>query len=118
MQAGDTFLLGGGHLWIVLSDPSAHAGCFVFANLTSDYLRAGTHCELNSGDHPWVKKKCYVNFGDAYEVTPVEEARMAAFITSGAITRHVPLGPAILQKIVAAAKTSKALPKILKKYFP
>jgi hypothetical protein len=118
MQAGDTFLLGGGHLWMVLTDPPLHAGFFVFANLTSDSLRAGTHCELNFGDHPWVKKKCYVNFGDAYEVTPANEVIMTSFIESGAITRHVPLAQTVLSRIIAAAKTSTALPKNLKKYFP
>lgn len=117
MQAGDTFIIANAHLWMVLSDPSSHGGCFVFANLTTDSRRAGTDCELNCGDHPWVTRKCYVNFGDAYEVTPEHEARMAVFIASNGIVRHLPLEPAILQRIVAAAKVSKALAKNLQKYF-
>jgi len=117
MQLGDTFILASGHLWMVLSDPSAHAGSFVFANLTSDARRAGTDCELNCGDHPWVTKKCYVNFGDAKEVTPLHEAAMVPFIATKIITKHFPLEPAVLHRIVAAAKVSKALAQNLKKYF-
>jgi hypothetical protein len=118
MQCGDTFVLGdGGHLWIVISDPVKHAGNFVIANLTTDVNRAGKDCELNKGDHQWIKHKSFVNFSDAREVNLKEEACMIALIAAGHIRQHFPMNPAILQKIITAAKTSKALKTGLKKYF-
>lgn len=118
MQYGDTFVMGvGGHLWIVISDPAKHNGSFVIANLTTDEYRAGKDCELNKSDHSWIKCKCFVNFGDAREVTPTEEAKMASLIAAGHITPNLPMNLPILQKIAIAAKTSKALNTGLKKYF-
>jgi hypothetical protein len=118
MKLGDTFIIGeGGHLWIVISDPAKHSSKFVIANLTTDANRAGTDCELNRGDHQWIKEKCYVNFADAREVTPVEEARMRESIVAGTIARHFPMKIAILQRILTAAKKSKALPTGLRNYF-
>ena len=75
VQLGDTFLLGqASHLWVVISDPKKHAGEFVLVNITTDAFRAGKDCELNVGDHQWIRHKSYVNFGDARKVTPQEEA--------------------------------------------
>jgi hypothetical protein len=116
-EFGDTFTLANAHLWIVISDPNAHSGNFVIANLTSDSRRAGTECELNKGEHPWVIKQSFVNFGDAREVTPVEEAKMIVFVGTRDVRQHSPLDPAVLQKIVTAAKSSRALALNLKKYF-
>lgn len=66
MQIGDTYLWSeGGHLWVVVSDPNLHKGEFIAVNLTKDAFRAGKECELNIGDHQWIKEKTYVSFGDA-----------------------------------------------------
>jgi hypothetical protein len=117
MQLGDTFILGqGGHLWIVISDPAKHAGKFVIVNLTTDVFRAGKDCELNPGDHQWITAKCYVNFGDAREVSPKEEAKIVTHMGTGAITKHYPMKLAILQKIISAGRQSKALARGLLLY--
>lgn len=111
VQPGDTFLLGqGSHLWIVISDPAKHKGDFVIVNLTSDQFRAGKECELNVGDHPWVKHKSYVSFGDARRVTPIEEAKIQLYLSQGHMKRYFPVKEAVLQRIIGAAKTSKAIP--------
>jgi hypothetical protein len=117
LQAGDTFVLADSHLWIVLSDPNKNAGKFIFVNLTSDVLRAGIHCELSVGDHPWIVKKTYVNFGDAMEGTPESESRLLALIGRG-VTKHDPLSQELLSRIVAAGKITKALSRKLKTYLP
>lgn len=119
MQLGDTFLFNvpNAHLWIVASDPSKHAGSFIILNLTTDSRRSGTDCELNVGDHPWIREKCWVNFGDAEEVTPVEEAKLIAFMASGTINNNHPVTQSVLAKIAAAAKTTKALKMNYRKYF-
>src|SRR5712664_1838063 len=98
MQLGDTFILGqGGHLWIVISDPARNAGNFIIANLTTDSRRAGTECELNKGDHHWVTQKCFVNFGDAREVSPKEEAQIVAYMAAGTIKKHFPIDQKVLE---------------------
>jgi len=119
MQLGDTFLfnVNKSHLWIVASDPSRYGGCFVFVNLTSDSFRAGTECSLIPGDHPWIAKQTWVNFGDAREVTPKEEATMQTLIASNFMISHAPMGATQLEKIRVAALVSRAIPKKLKKYF-
>ncbi len=118
MKLGDTFILvQGGHLWIVISDPSKHSSKFVIANLTTDANRAGTDCQLNRGDHEWIREKCYLNFGDAREVGLKEAAKMMELINDGTISKHYPMKDAVLQKIIAAAKQSKALPTGLRCYF-
>jgi hypothetical protein len=120
MRLGDSFLMptpghSFDHLWIVISDPRAHGGSFVIVNLTTDALRAGTECDLNPGDHRFINQKSYVNFADAMEIDVVKAACINALIGKK-ITPHDPLEVAIVQKIVAAAKTSKALPVKLRKY--
>jgi hypothetical protein len=118
IQCGDAFILGlGGHLWVVISEPVKHAGHFVIVNLTTDVFRAGTECELMPGDHQWIREKCYVSFGDAREVTPRQGAQIVAHMATGAIIKQYPVTHAVLQKIIEAAKKSKALPIGLITYF-
>ena len=112
MQIGDTFYWGdGGHLWVVISDPSCHDGEFIMVNLTKDVFRAGKECELIVGDHRWIREKTYVSFGDAKKVGPREAVNLEKSIANGVIRTHYPMKPAVLQKIVSAAKESKALPE-------
>jgi hypothetical protein len=54
--------------------------------------------------------------GDARKVNPKEEAQLVAQIAAGAITKHYPVKQAVLEKIIAAAKQSKALPTGLLTY--
>jgi hypothetical protein len=118
MRLGDTFLLGpGSHLYIVISDPAKHDDYFIIVNLTTDEFRAGKECVLNRGDHQWCTATySYVTFGDARMVSPKEEALMNKHLASGAMRRHFPMKSAILQRIIAAAKTSKAMSEELKTY--
>jgi hypothetical protein len=111
IQLGDTILFApNGHLWIVISDSSKHAGNFLIVNLTTDIFRAGAECELNPSDHQWIREKCYVTFGDARKVSPKEESLILAHMGTGTITKHFPVRSTVLQKIIAAGKQSKALP--------
>ena len=110
MQIGDTYLWrDGGHLWVVISDPNLHGGEFIAVNLTKDVFRAGKECELNIGDHRWIKEKTYVSFGDAMKIGPRETANLEKHIASGAIQRHLPMKGSVLQKIIAVAKKTTAI---------
>jgi hypothetical protein len=114
---GDSFVVGpGGHLWIVVSDPAKHNGEYIIVNLTTDEFRAGKDCELNPGDHQWITDKCFVSFGDARKVSPAEDAQIAAHMATKAIRKQFPVAAAIMQKIIAAGKKSKALPSGFVKY--
>lgn len=115
VQFGDTFVIQ--HLWIVASDPAANSGKFIIFNITTDRSRAGTDCELTPSDHPWITEKSYVSFGDAREVSPKEELKLLELMNGGTIRKHYPLKKTVLQRIVNAAKTSRALPLRFKNYF-
>lgn len=109
MVLGDTFIMGErGHLWVVISDPSAHSE-FIIVNVTKNSFRAGKDCELSPGDHPFIKQKSYVNYGDAQCVTAEAGAKLQKCLDTGAVTRHVSMNKLVLDKIVAAGKTSTAL---------
>jgi hypothetical protein len=111
MQIGDTFLWNeGGHLWVVISDPSTHAGEFIAVNLTKDEFRAGKECELAPGDHQWIREKTFVSFGDAMRYAPKNALNLEKQIALGTMKRHYPMKHSVLQKIIAAAKVSKAIP--------
>jgi hypothetical protein len=116
MQLGDTFIMGeGGHLWVVISDPSARPE-FIIVNVTKNAFRAGCDCELSPGDHPFIDYKSYVNFGDAQQVTADAGIKLQKCLDTGAVTRHANMRKPILDKIVAAGKTSKALRTEYKAY--
>lgn len=115
MHLGDTFVIE--HLWIVISDPSENGGSYVIANLTKNKERAGTDCELRPSDHPWIREKCFVSFGDARKVGQEEEAQIVKHISNGTIRSNCPLKSHVIKKIIAAARQSEALPIELKPYF-
>ena len=121
MKIGDAFLMSVPpryirHLYFVISDPSKHNGNFIIVNITGDRFRTGEECVLNVGDHQWIKKKSFVAFADALELTPRQEQTI-----QNAVGKRVQLQPclseAILSKIIDAAKTTPAMPEKLKKYF-
>ena len=115
IHLGDTFTLTpGGHLWIVLSDPDKNCGKFVIVNLTTDSRRAGIDCILDVGDHPWIREKSYISYGDAQIVTPEEKAKILKSIEAGVTTRDFPVDLDILKDIVDCGKKSRALAPIFK----
>jgi hypothetical protein len=121
MKLGDTFLMrtpgySVDHLWIVISDPSLHSGTFIIVNLTTDVARASADCELIPGCHPWVVKKCYVNFADALKITPELEGNIAMLRATKAVLPHDPLDPKIVATIIQVAKKSKAFPPTFRIY--
>lgn len=121
MKIGDAFLMAVPpsysikHLFFVISDPTKHNGTFIIVNLTSDVFRAGKECILNVGDHPRITKESFVSFADAREITPALAQNLEKLIGIH-VTMQKSLTSAVLTKIVAAAKQSKAIPTDFKKY--
>jgi len=121
MQKGETFLIGnpGGrkkHLWIVLSDRNKHNGCGIIVNLTTDKQRSGSDCSLIIGDHDWVTEECWVSYGDVQCLEPTQWINLTNGITKKFILPQNPLGKVHLDKIIAAAKSSKAFPPVYLKF--
>jgi hypothetical protein len=121
MNLGDAFLMSVppnfhlDHLFFVISDPQKHGGTFIIVNLTGDAFRAGRECILVGGDHPWIRKQSFVAFADALEITP-EHSQMLDALTGTRVTLQPCLKPETLAKIIEAAKKSKAIPLVFKKY--
>lgn len=121
MLLGDSFLMptpghSWDHLWIVISNPQKHGGSFIVVNLTTDVARAGNECSLDCGEHRWITQRCYVNFADALEITQEKEANIQTLVACKRISMHDTLDEVILQRIIVAAKQSKALPVKFRKY--
>ncbi len=66
MNAGDTFIDGKyHHLWVVLSDPAVDAENVVIVNFTTHTVAEQSSCILQKGEHPFVRHRTAVRFGDA-----------------------------------------------------
>lgn len=74
MDAGETFRRpGGGHLWIVISEPQQNRQCIAVVNITSvrKNVRYDSSCILHVGDHPFIQHESYV----LYQESRVESDR-------------------------------------------
>jgi hypothetical protein len=121
MQKGDTFLMGsvGGskkHLWILISDLNKHNGAGVIVNLTTNKERSGSDCCLSAGDHPWLVEACWVSYGDAIYLSTDKWLKIQQGIANKLIIQREPLTKVHLEKVISAAKVSKAFPTIYLKF--
>jgi len=103
MKLGDAFRMGVPpkfklpHLFFVISDPAQHGGTFVAVNITHDYIRAGSDCVLQIGDHPWISGESYVTFRDALEITPSQASGLHSLIGKE-VWMEKPLDPLCLRE--------------------
>lgn len=116
MKRGDTFLMGsprGGkkHLYSVISDPAKAGLTLVTVNVTTPDPKSTQACLVTPAEHPWLDYPSAVNFGDALHVTAV--ASIPALIASGVIVPQKSVSQAVVDRIVAAARRSPALPRKL-----
>jgi hypothetical protein len=121
MKLGDAFRMGVPpkynvrHLFFVISDPAQNGGTFVIVNITTDYIRAGRECVLRIGDHPWITAESFVTFRDARKITPPVAVNLCSLIGSEVFMEE-PLEPAVLARIIEAARGSRSLAPAFKKY--
>ena len=111
MKQGDTFLGGGevhgeDHLWLIINDPSAHAGLALIANVSTLRPNAETTCIVQSVEHPFIKHASYVRYGSA---RGVKVADLATAVKKGLLKPHQAAGKALLEKARAGAKASPLL---------
>jgi hypothetical protein len=110
MKAGDTFFLAGGaadrHLRVIISDPAIDPERVLFVSLTSYDLTKEDVCLLDVGDHPFVKHKTYVAYGDA------REAPLGALIqlrNAGQLRPNEPVSLELLDRIRRGVSLSRAI---------
>jgi hypothetical protein len=109
MNAGDTLVIPepgtsyDSHLWMVISDPARGEDCLI-VNFTSWRADKDQACVVDVGEHPYVKGKTCVNFRDAKlcKVRDLEALKAARHLEA-----HVPLSPALLNKIRNAVPESR-----------
>jgi hypothetical protein len=121
MKLGDTFTMAVpprfriSHLFFVISDPLGHDVGFVTVNITTDFIRAGEECVLYVGDHPWITKKSFLSFRDAFLIDAPKEESIQGLVGT-LVTVHEPLTEIVLKKIVDSAKNSRSMPQTLKSF--
>lgn len=110
MKAGDTFFLAGGaadrHLRVVISDPAIDPERVLFVSLTSYDFTKEDVCLLDVGDHPFVKHKTCVAYGDA------REAPLGALIQlrdAGQLRPNEPVSLGLLDRIRRGVSLSRAI---------
>ena len=118
---GDTFRLADSkdavaHLWIIITDPQKNDGDVLAVNLTT--LRDHTEdesCVLDKGDHPFIRHKTAVNYGDArrWRISKINQA-----LEEGKLLMDRPVTPGVLRKILKGAKESKFLREHSKRLLP
>jgi hypothetical protein len=109
MEAGTTFLRSDAdkHLWVVLSDPKADPENVLIVNLTSLDDRKEKVCILSRGDHPWIRHKTCVNFGDSVVTTL---AKLLEAKDAGALKTQTPMRPEVLRRIRDGVLDSERIP--------
>jgi hypothetical protein len=103
------------HLFFVISDPCKNSGIYHIVNITTDYIRAGKECVLNVGDHKWITEPSYITFRDAREID-IALGKVLDSLVGTQIKMQAALRAEVLQRIVEAAKASKAIPIRFKKF--
>jgi hypothetical protein len=110
MKAGDTFFLAGGaadrHLRVIISDPVIDPERVLFVSMTSYDVTKEDVCLLVVGDHPFVKHKTCIAYGDAREA-PLEA--LIQLRDAGQIRPSVAVSPELLDRIRRGVSLSKGI---------
>ena len=115
ISQGDTLLPGQPphHLWVVLTDPGDDSSKVVLVNLTSLRPNVDTTVILDRGDHPFVKHKTVINYGDA-KFSSIRSINDGC--ENGIIKIRDPVSTKLLQRIKQGLLESKETPENVKKY--
>jgi hypothetical protein len=110
MNAGDTFIDGMyHHLWIVLSDSEADPERVVIVNFTTYTIDEEPTCLVQKGEHPFVRHKTAVRYGDARLTCIVDLERLR---NANRITPREACSPSLLKKLrEGAANNADRLPE-------
>jgi hypothetical protein len=95
------------HLWIVCSDPAKNSEEVLILNLTTDPIFDDRSCVLHRGDHPFVRRDCYINYAEGYLQS---DAFLNKKITDKVIELREPMSSAVMQRIWYGASVSDHIP--------
>jgi hypothetical protein len=100
------------HLWIVCAEPDEYPDERVIVSITSDgpYIRDRS-CQLNPGDHGFIKHTSYALFAKAKVVTVGD---LKAWMTRGNLELKDAASPQLLERIRVAAMASPYTPRTVK----
>ncbi len=107
------------HLYFIITDPN-EKGEVIIVNVTSynssNSIKLEQTCQLNSGDHPFIKNSSIVNFPKA-TVTTLDKIRDG--INGGVIKERgdYNLSKDLLERIQVGATKSEGIPDKCKKLF-
>ncbi len=109
---GTVYRLNGGHYYFVISDPSLDPDNIIVVNMTTrrGFASEDDSCILTDGEHYVIRHKSWVK----YEKAEIVSLRMLnQRYTVGIITDVFPdkCRPALIQRIIKGADTSKLTPK-------
>ena len=112
VKPGDTFYdasgIIDGHLWVVISDPSAYPDDKVLiVNLTSWKSDRDQSCTLEAGEHPFIKHKTCVNYRES---RLVDTADLDRAVQRGSLKKREQISPALLDRIRKGAARSEFIP--------
>jgi len=79
---------------------------YLLVNATTYKTNKPTDCILNTKDHPFIKHKSIINYGDARDAT---EATIENNIKNGLSRKLIPVSKTVLDKIKKGALRSDAL---------
>jgi hypothetical protein len=122
MDKGDCFLMGAlrgrtKHLWVIITDPAKFGGSAVIVNLSTDALRSGGECFLAAGEHPWlIQPQSWACFKDAMLMTASGWNDIQTGINMGFIIPTDRMPADSVEKLIAAARTSRFLSPVLLPY--
>lgn len=104
------------HIWVVISDPVANEGRFVFVNLTTfNENCVDSACVLQMGDYGFLTHTTTVAFS-RYHIGDVEN--MDKLVKSGKFTSMPDIPAVTLQKMIGGAHKSPELPSVAKSMLP
>jgi len=92
------------HIYFVIGK---HGDRFLIVNATSFKPNKDSSCMLNSTDHPFIRKKTIVNYGDALTA---KETIIEKNISLGISRRLPPIKGKVLERIIEGALKSDAFP--------
>jgi hypothetical protein len=112
MRAGDTFLsnLDGGHLWVIVTEPS-ESGEVVCATFTTRRAHSETTTICQAGEHPFFRRETVVPHNQSlqYRIVMIEE-----YFGDGTFVPRTPCSPELLQKVRDGILSSDFTPNYIR----
>jgi hypothetical protein len=112
VKLGDTFLLRGGHLWVVSTLPAAD-GSVVMFNFSSFLHGCDDSCVLYDGEHPFIRHDTFVFYAKGLVVPSAMQKKLMS--TPSEAEPRQPVSAELLERIQLGALESDFTPQKIQK---